>query len=233
MQEFVGDTRLPSGWRNYSLDELLRLVEELGVQFHFDDAEYRRQLRQAILAASHVDYDAPTTQLTPEEEARHEQALRMREAGIGWKQVANELEYPNREAAYTSVARYCKRMRRPFPYEEVVGVARQDPATVQKAVEALDMRLSGKAWREIAETMGYSNASGPYLLVRDHCARNGVKMPKFNAGPPPRTHCRNGHEMTPDNTFTRTNGVKECRTCRRSNKRQWKAKRRAMGLPYK
>jgi hypothetical protein len=29
----------------------------------------------------------------------------------------------------------------------------------------------------------------------------------------PRTHCTNGHEMTPDNTFVRSDGRVYCRAC--------------------
>ena len=30
---------------------------------------------------------------------------------------------------------------------------------------------------------------------------------------PRQTHCRKGHEMTPENTYTRTDGKRRCRTC--------------------
>lgn len=44
----------------------------------------------------------------------------------------------------------------------------------------------------------------------------------------PRTHCRNGHELTPDNVYG-TPGRRHdrwCRTCRRLSSRDWKRRRR-------
>ncbi len=34
-----------------------------------------------------------------------------------------------------------------------------------------------------------------------------------------KTHCKNGHEFTPENTYRRSNGVRVCQTCRN----QWNA----------
>jgi hypothetical protein len=33
-----------------------------------------------------------------------------------------------------------------------------------------------------------------------------------------KTHCPYGHEYNPTNTYTRTNGSRECRQCRRERK---------------
>jgi hypothetical protein len=37
------------------------------------------------------------------------------------------------------------------------------------------------------------------------------------------THCKRGHEFTPENTFIRANGWRMCRTCH--NDRNWYAAR--------
>lgn len=36
-----------------------------------------------------------------------------------------------------------------------------------------------------------------------------------------KTHCRNGHEYTPENTYTRQDGRTECRTCMRARQGGW------------
>lgn len=38
------------------------------------------------------------------------------------------------------------------------------------------------------------------------------------------THCRKGHEYTPENTKVRPNGARECRACVRAYDREWKEK---------
>lgn len=38
-----------------------------------------------------------------------------------------------------------------------------------------------------------------------------------------RTHCKNGHEFTPDNTLVKDDG-RRCRTCRRNRVRAWRAR---------
>jgi hypothetical protein len=41
------------------------------------------------------------------------------------------------------------------------------------------------------------------------------------------THCKNGHEFTPENTGTQKNGSRLCLECSRETKRRYKAKVRA------
>lgn len=38
-----------------------------------------------------------------------------------------------------------------------------------------------------------------------------------------KAHCPQGHEYTPDNTYVRPNGSRECRICRRILLKSWKA----------
>jgi hypothetical protein len=47
-------------------------------------------------------------------------------------------------------------------------------------------------------------------------------------GRPPRTHCRNGHEYTPENTYINCDGHRRCRACARLNTRRWQAKKQTL-----
>ena len=40
-----------------------------------------------------------------------------------------------------------------------------------------------------------------------------------------KTHCANGHEFTPANTYVRPNGSRDCRACKRQAKRESTARR--------
>lgn len=42
-----------------------------------------------------------------------------------------------------------------------------------------------------------------------------------------KTHCPQGHEYTPENTYTYPKGGRSCRACRRDNLRRWKEAKRA------
>jgi len=35
-----------------------------------------------------------------------------------------------------------------------------------------------------------------------------------------KTHCKNGHAFSPENTYVYPNGERECRTCQRARKRE-------------
>jgi hypothetical protein len=41
------------------------------------------------------------------------------------------------------------------------------------------------------------------------------------------THCVNGHEFTPENTYFRPNGWRVCQTCRKRNDREWSLRKEA------
>ena len=41
-----------------------------------------------------------------------------------------------------------------------------------------------------------------------------------------KTHCRRGHERTPENTRISTRGARECRICRNESKRSWAQRER-------
>lgn len=44
-----------------------------------------------------------------------------------------------------------------------------------------------------------------------------------------RTHCLHGHEFTPENTYVRKDGHRQCKACARFRVRQWQQKARAEG----
>jgi hypothetical protein len=41
-----------------------------------------------------------------------------------------------------------------------------------------------------------------------------------------KTHCLNGHEFDPENTYITTRGERSCRTCHREYQREWQRLRR-------
>jgi hypothetical protein len=61
--------------------------------------------------------------------------------------------------------------------------------------------------------------------ITDHEAQTGGYANTHTYyGSPPRTHCRNGHEYTPENTYIQPNGHRRCRVCARLNTRRSRAK---------
>lgn len=42
-----------------------------------------------------------------------------------------------------------------------------------------------------------------------------------------RTHCKNGHEFTPENTWVNRRGWRLCKTCSRRSQREWRHRRSA------
>lgn len=66
------------------------------------------------------------------------------------------------------------------------------------------------------------NCVNPAHLEPVTIAENLRRSPARN-----RTHCSCGHELTPDNIYTKpgTNG-RECRTCKREARRKYKARKR-------
>lgn len=57
-------------------------------------------------------------------------------------------------------------------------------------------------------------------------SRRGDTLAAFHAA---KTHCKHGHEFTPENTIIRpSDGCRECRTCQRETSRRYKARQRAL-----
>lgn len=46
-----------------------------------------------------------------------------------------------------------------------------------------------------------------------------------------KTHCKHGHEFSPENTYITKSGGRACRTCRYLGKKRWREERRAKGIP--
>jgi hypothetical protein len=99
----------------------------------------------------------------------------------------------------------------------------------------------------LAHRMAYETWVGPIPkgLVLDHLCRNPACInPRhlepvtqyenvmrgvgFGAENARRTHCRRGHEFTPENTRRLPSGSRLCRTCVRAARREYKKNRRAL-----
>lgn len=46
--------------------------------------------------------------------------------------------------------------------------------------------------------------------------------PPIHRGRGPHAHCKNGHAMTPENTYTWTNGSRRCRCCHRARSQEYR-----------
>lgn len=60
----------------------------------------------------------------------------------------------------------------------------------------------------------------PFHLEAVTSAENGVRSAAIKVE---QTHCVNGHEFTPENTYVRKEGRRVCRECRKLNLRKWYA----------
>lgn len=89
-----------------------------------------------------------------------------------------------------------------------------------------------------AHRLTYASLVGPFdpsleidHLCRPLCVRPDHLEPVTHAENMRRhfsnyTHCRNGHEYTPDNTYRRPSGHRDCRACIRDRVRSYVARRR-------
>lgn len=48
-----------------------------------------------------------------------------------------------------------------------------------------------------------------------------VRQSKVKVAPAPKTHCRNGHAKTPENSYVRPNGRRECLPCKVAHAQAW------------
>jgi hypothetical protein len=105
--------------------------------------------------------------------------------------------------------------------------------------EAERRYLAGETTVAIAKTWAVSATA-----VANGLKRRGVVMRKHwevepypknlqrsNAKKKARTHCRRGHEYTPENTWIDGRGSRNCRECMRANSRVWKRANRKPAAP--
>lgn len=95
-----------------------------------------------------------------------------------------------------------------------VSVYRPGPAGVRKTWGMAAHRIAyARAFGEIPEGHDIHHKCGrPACVNPDHL--EALTRSEHNAiHHPPVTHCYRGHEYTPENTYTRPNGTRECRAC--------------------
>lgn len=68
--------------------------------------------------------------------------------------------------------------------------------------------ISGKYKKEITDWIR--------VCVKCHCKMDHWMEKRFKTRPL-MTHCKKGHELTKENTYTRPQGWRECRICKRNN----------------
>lgn len=78
---------------------------------------------------------------------------------------------------------------------------------------------------EIDHTCGNRSCVNPQHLEAVTHSEN------LRRGAARRTHCKYGHEFTPENTYVKRNGARECRICKRRLRRRWFSKRLAQPSP--
>ena len=70
-----------------------------------------------------------------------------------------------------------------------------------------------------------------HLVLGTVADNNADRLSKGRHHYAKRTHCNNGHEFTPENTATRTNGARKCRICQNAAAAKYWRKVRGRGEP--
>jgi len=64
-------------------------------------------------------------------------------------------------------------------------------------------------------------------IARGWCRKHYQRWYRTQDAVAPKTHCKHGHELTPENTYTTPQGGRECRECRRVRVREYLRRKRA------
>lgn len=98
------------------------------------------------------------------------------------------------------------------------GRERFSKLTVAQVVEARDLALAGETFTSIAPRFGVSRETIRRAIRGESWTRLGAAPDSLAIAPPAenlRTHCRHGHEYSPENT-ARSRGKRYCITCQRN-----------------
>lgn len=112
--------------------------------------------------------------------------------------------------------------------ESTVHAPRRVRANIPEPQPALQPRKDGKC-RSGAHDWNEKNTyedGGKRRCALCRLERQRRKNGKSPAGRPPLTHCGQGHEFTPQNTYTSPKGARRCRACKTIQTRADNARRR-------
>jgi hypothetical protein len=103
-----------------------------------------------------------------------------------------------------------------------------------EGVRYLARELSDISGKSVAVVARRAERGLPYHMVvsKDRIGPDDPAKPSRTrwAKADPLTHCKNGHEYTPENSFTNVRGYRECRECKRERSRKFAAKSRGRAL---
>ena len=93
---------------------------------------------------------------------RAEQAMRLREQGKRWKEIAKTLGYANARTAQDTTQQYRSRLNLP-PLRRPLVTAGE-----KRAQQAIRLREQGQSWKQIAETLGFAHAKSAYNTIHKY-----------------------------------------------------------------